>query len=238
MGGDFNAITNKSERRNCLGLLKGSKDFLKFIENCSLVDLPMLWRKFTWYGPENKKSRLDRFLLDEGWFEKIEDFQQQGLNRTVSDHIPILLSYGSSDWGPRLFKFFNAWVQNKECMSIIKKECGLMDNLNGKVSGKLKRPKGVLGKWNREEIYFLDKRFIEIEDRIRWLDECSEAGELSDVELEELKILNLEMGVLNRLKESIWRQKSRMTWLKMRDSNTAFFHRAVKFKQKESLCVG
>ncbi|KAB2063728.1 hypothetical protein ES319_A10G237200v1 [Gossypium barbadense] len=97
MGRDFNTIRNKSERSNFVGLLRGSKDFLDFIEKCNLVDLPLLGRKFTWHGPDNKKSRLDRFLVDEVWLEKIEDFQQQGLNRSVPDHIPILLSHGSTD---------------------------------------------------------------------------------------------------------------------------------------------
>lgn len=238
MGGDFNAIRNKSERSNCVGLLKGSKDFLNFIEKCNLVDLPLLGRKFTWHGPNNKKSRLDRFLVDEVWLEKIEDFQQQGLNRSVSDHIPILLSHGFTDWGPRLFKFFNAWVQNKECMSIIRNKWGSMGYLNGKVSGKLKKLKGALRKWNGEERYTLDRRFNEIEARIRCLDECSDVRDLSKLELEELKNLNLELGVFSRFKESIWRQKSRMTWLKVGDSNIAFFHRAVKFKAKRKTVYG
>lgn len=238
MGGDFNAIRNKSERSNCVGLLRGSKDFLNFIEKCNLVDLPLLGRKFTWHGLNNKKSRLDRFLVDEVWLEKIEDFQQQGLNRSVSDHIPILLSHGFTDWGPRLFKFFNAWVQNKECMSIIRNKWGSMGYLNGKVSGKLKKLKGALRKWNGEERYTLDRRFNEIEARIRCLDECSDVRDLSKLELEELKNLNLELGVFSRFKESIWRQKSRMTWLKVGDSNIAFFHRAVKFKAKRKTVYG
>ncbi|MBA0818828.1 hypothetical protein Gohar_021152, partial [Gossypium harknessii] len=67
MGGDFNAIRNKSERCNCVGLLKGSKVFGSFIDKCKLVDLPLLGKKFTWYGPDKKKSRLDRFVVDEEW---------------------------------------------------------------------------------------------------------------------------------------------------------------------------
>lgn len=65
MEGDFNAIRNNNERRNCVGLLKGSRDFGMFIDSCKLVDLPLIGKKFTWYGPEKKKSRLDRFLVEE-----------------------------------------------------------------------------------------------------------------------------------------------------------------------------
>ncbi|KAH1120712.1 hypothetical protein J1N35_003872 [Gossypium stocksii] len=53
--------------------------------------------------------------------------------------------------------------------------------------------------------------------------------------MEELRILNLEFGETMRFKESIWKQKSRMSWLKEGDSNSAFFHRAVKFKAKRKM---
>lgn len=42
MGGSFNAVRNKCERSNCVGVLKGSKDFESFIDNCKLEDLPLM----------------------------------------------------------------------------------------------------------------------------------------------------------------------------------------------------
>ncbi|MBA0566552.1 hypothetical protein Golob_011359 [Gossypium lobatum] len=81
VGGDFNRVSNRSKRSNCVGLLKGSKDFGSFIDKCKLVDLPLMGKKFTWYGTEKKRSRLDRFLVDEEWLEHFEDLQQQGLKR-------------------------------------------------------------------------------------------------------------------------------------------------------------
>ncbi|KAH1091894.1 hypothetical protein J1N35_019151 [Gossypium stocksii] len=46
------------------------------------------------------------------------------------------------------------------------------------------------------------------------------------------------MGEVVKFKESIWRQKSRLTWLKEGDSNTTSFHRAVKFKVKRKIIFG
>ncbi|KAH1038448.1 hypothetical protein J1N35_040191 [Gossypium stocksii] len=46
------------------------------------------------------------------------------------------------------------------------------------------------------------------------------------------------MGEVVKFKESNWRQKSRLTWFKEGDSNTAFFHRAVKFKVKRKIIFG
>ncbi|MFQ6658516.1 hypothetical protein Gotur_027747, partial [Gossypium turneri] len=56
-----------TERSNCMGTEKVSKDFDSFIHNCKLIDWSLLGKKFTWYGPDNKRSRLDRFLLEEFW---------------------------------------------------------------------------------------------------------------------------------------------------------------------------
>lgn len=87
--------------------------------------------------------------------------------------------------GPRLFKLFNAWVHNNECMSIIRNEWGLLGNSNGRDSGKLKKLKGALKKWNGEDRVTLERRLNEIEVRIRCLDDCSDVRELSETELEE-----------------------------------------------------
>ncbi|TYH95086.1 hypothetical protein ES332_A12G083300v1 [Gossypium tomentosum] len=131
MGGDFNVVRSRSERSRCVGSEKGSKEFDNFIQNCKLIDLPLVGKKFTWYGPDNKKSRLDRFLVEEHWLIKIKDLQQMGLKRSVSDYIPILLADAEIDWGPRPFKFINGWLRNKECASLIEEKWSIMGSLNG-----------------------------------------------------------------------------------------------------------
>ena len=41
-----------------------------FIEGNSLIDLPLLRRKFTWYkGDGLRGSRLDRFLISDQWLD-------------------------------------------------------------------------------------------------------------------------------------------------------------------------
>jgi hypothetical protein len=68
--GDFNAVRSVDERRS-LGSGHRFLDhipFNRFIEDNTLIDLPLSGRKFTWYKEDGLSvSRLDRFLLSEMW---------------------------------------------------------------------------------------------------------------------------------------------------------------------------
>ncbi|MBA0812677.1 hypothetical protein Gohar_026621, partial [Gossypium harknessii] len=190
---------------------KGSKEFGDFIDRCKLVDLPLLGKKFTWIGSDNKRSRLDRFLLEEEWLVQLKDLQQEGLNRTVSDHILVLLVNETIEWGPRPFKFVNGWFKKQDCRRLIEKEWSGMSSLKEQMAGKLRKLKGALKKWNVDAGNVLEKRIIKNEDRIKEIDEASEHRMLTEWETKELKNLNVELWEAIKFKKSIWRQKSRMT---------------------------
>jgi len=64
--GDFNSVRCVEERKG-RGVVFRQVDadvFNKFINDCSLIDLPICGRLFTWYrGDGISMSRLDQFLL-------------------------------------------------------------------------------------------------------------------------------------------------------------------------------
>ncbi|KAE8726444.1 hypothetical protein F3Y22_tig00006886pilonHSYRG00006 [Hibiscus syriacus] len=91
MAGDFNTVRNRSERSGCHFNKMEIEAFNKFIENCNLLDMPLAGRKFTWFGPSNRRSRLDRIFVEDDWLQENCEVSLWGLPRTVSDHIPIVL---------------------------------------------------------------------------------------------------------------------------------------------------
>ena len=105
----------------------GIYDFYYFMDEMEPVDLPMLSRKFTWSNAEdgNKWSRMDKFLLHPEWLEHF-NFKQWRSPRTISNHCPILLGEEGKDWGPKPFKFLNAWVGNSSFLKVV-------ENCRGKV---------------------------------------------------------------------------------------------------------
>ncbi|GMJ13334.1 hypothetical protein HRI_005002600 [Hibiscus trionum] len=119
LGGDFNAIRKLSERRSVSNSKACIKEFNSFIDDCKFFDLPLIGIKYTWYGPNNKRSRIDRIMVEEDWLFNNSDAHLKALPRTVSDHIPLLMTLEKIDWGPRPFKFINAWTNQEGYASIV-----------------------------------------------------------------------------------------------------------------------
>lgn len=70
------------------------------------------------------------------------------------------------------------------------------------------------------------------------IDEWSDARDLSETEIEEIMRLNVKLQEAVKFRELVWRKKSRMIWLKEGDSNTSFFHRAIKIRAKKKIVYG
>lgn len=122
MGGDFNEIKNVEERKGCSRKDRGMRDFNNFMSKLEVSDLPMLGRQFTWSNSQDgaRWSRLDRFMFNPEWLVKFK-FKLSGLPRVISDHCPVLLLEDEIDWGPRPFKFINAWILHPLFLPLVKK---------------------------------------------------------------------------------------------------------------------
>ncbi|XP_039068387.1 uncharacterized protein LOC120214603 [Hibiscus syriacus] len=140
------------------------------VENSKLLDMPLTGRKFTWFGPGNRRNRLDRIFVEEDWFKENSEATLWGLPREVSDHIPIILGKEMIDWGPRPFKIINAWLNQESCTEVIKETLEL-DAINDKdLFAKPRRVEGALKKWNKECFGTIDTEAQKMEAWINELD--------------------------------------------------------------------
>ncbi|XP_028090785.1 uncharacterized protein LOC114290973 [Camellia sinensis] len=162
------------------------RDFNVFIESCELTDIPMIGRKFTWCNAQKGalRSKTDRFLLDPEWIEKLH-VKLWGLPKIVSDHCPILLMEDERDWGPKPFRFLNAWTVNPTFSKVVRKvwEESQITGWGGFIMPKkLQQVKYALKRWNCDVFGVIPVKLQHAKEKLHEFDLVVETRELSSVE--------------------------------------------------------
>ncbi|XP_028124708.1 uncharacterized protein LOC114321704 [Camellia sinensis] len=179
------------------------KDFNEFIYTMELQDLPMLGRSFTWCNDvEGERwSRLDRFILDIGWLEKFS-FKQWGLNRSISDHCPVIIMTDERDWGPKPFR------------------CIIMLGAYIQILWLQLRLHGIVVRWNSEVFGNVDEKLKKPEDELHEWDLNAESRDLQEFEKSRRREVQGSVWDLKIKKENMWQQKSRLLWTENGDKNS------------------
>lgn len=211
---------------------------MELVKRCNLVDVNLVGRKFTWYRTNGScKSRLDRALVNDKWLERWPDSYLRGLPRSISDHCAIVLYSKHMEWGPKPFRFVNAWLSHPEFLGIVEKSW---------ISGwgcyvfkeKLKRLKEELKKWNVQSFGSLDLSIANLRNEIHTLDTIDDILGLS---AEEVCRRNEASACLMRQlcnRKSLFAQKAKMRWLKEGDVNSSFFHKSIKLRRRNNALSG
>lgn len=104
--GDFNETLSPEERsEGSLFDRRGASTLSLLIQQCGLVDLPLLGKCFTWFS-SRCASRLDRVLVSPHWIADHHSHRLIAGKQSLSDHIPLFLKAESVSWG---FRPFRSW---------------------------------------------------------------------------------------------------------------------------------
>ncbi|GJY07998.1 RNA-directed DNA polymerase, eukaryota [Tanacetum coccineum] len=107
--GDFNEVRCVEERMGSVFNVQGANAFNDFISSSSLIDIPLEGYSFTWSHPSaTKMSKLDRFLISDGFSSLFPHMSALCLDRHLSDHRPILLRNVITDYGATLFHLYHS----------------------------------------------------------------------------------------------------------------------------------
>jgi hypothetical protein len=228
IGGDFNAILRASERKGSSADSRQGERFLfnRFVGDMEVIDMPVLGKKFSWFSADGKSmSRIDRFLLSDGFATKFGISGQWIGDRDISDHCPIWLIVSPNNWGPKPFRVINAWFDHPDFVPFVE-TCWKGFVVSGKKAFVLKEKfrllKEHLKLWNKEVFGFLD---LNIEKTVKELNDFEGllGGDDPDSLLTIREGLNRDFWRQLHHKESLLKQKSRVKWVKEGDSNSKFF---------------
>ncbi|GKA91802.1 RNA-directed DNA polymerase, eukaryota, reverse transcriptase zinc-binding domain protein [Tanacetum coccineum] len=125
--GDMNVVRNENERSVSLFSRHDADNFNSFIDNSSLIDLPLGGHLFTWMNKAGTKlSKLDPFSISKVVAEALPDVRVTAIDRLWSDHNPILLHV----FGPTPFKLFHSWLLHDSFDKVIKNELPKLEEHN------------------------------------------------------------------------------------------------------------
>ncbi|XP_051122658.1 uncharacterized protein LOC127245688 [Andrographis paniculata] len=152
LGGDFNAISDISERDGPgRTKIRSARDFSDAILEANLLDAGFIGSPFTW---TNNKiwERLDRVPYNNTWMDLCTTTTVFYLPRNVSGHSPLLISVKlNAQRSQSAFQFQHMWIKHHNFMESVENSwnapSGCFGQLNLHV--KLKRLKFHLKDWNK-----------------------------------------------------------------------------------------
>ncbi|GKU90517.1 hypothetical protein SLEP1_g4505 [Rubroshorea leprosula] len=110
------------------------------------------------------------------------------------------------DWGPKPFKFFNAWMEQLGCIELIRntrKSCEVNGRYGLRLKEKLKFTKNALKMWSDNSMTTVDMKIMEAEKEIEELDKKGENSLLTHIDMERRRGCFIDLWSNLKIKEKI-----------------------------------
>jgi exonuclease III len=111
--GDFNFYRYAESRNRPGANIQDISTFNEVISYLGLIELPIKGRSYTWSNMQVDPLlvQLDWFFTSTAWTLKYPNTVVNPLARPTSDHIPLVVSVGTSIPKAKIFRFENHWIR-------------------------------------------------------------------------------------------------------------------------------
>nr|GEX20869.1 RNA-directed DNA polymerase, eukaryota, reverse transcriptase zinc-binding domain protein [Tanacetum cinerariifolium] len=241
--GDFNEVRYASDRFGFVFHASDAAKFNTFIGNSHLHDVPLGGYSYTWSDKHaNKMSKLDRFLVSQGFLDLFLNISALILHRNVSDHRPILLKEFMADYGPTLFRLYHSWFLKEDFCVVLQETWNIegqsSQNHMVRLKNKLKALKQRLKAWSSKKKQLINKDRLLIQKSLIDIDLHLDQGTgLPDDAMNRLKLAR-DLDTINKKEALDLAQKAKVRWAIEGDENSKYYHGIVNKKRRQLAIKG
>ena len=241
LSGDFNSLLSDTDRINGSQVsIAETKDFNEFILTAGLCPLQSVGHYFSWHkgsGDGKTASRIDWGLGNAGWIHKFSGVPVQYLNSSISDHSPLLVNCLPDKMeGGKPFRFLNYLADHSKFASLIENSWGTRGKTGSAMFSlwsNLNLVKHKLKALHSEEFAGIKERIEMARSQLEIVQTSLQTTPSPEL-FEQERTFTDNLRKWLRVDEISLRQKSRIQWLQVGDSNHHFFFSSVKERNRQN----